>query len=354
MGSIKYKLSGEFIKEDGEKFKVNSQNFSANLKPKELREEAIKEFQMWKQFLEESNDINVTFEKQINFDGKEISLKYGIGLYAEINDEEFLIDFFGSYYLTTYDSIALGLKLEYEFYENEGLEMPEIFHSEYCSIEDYVEGYVEDAMMDFYHFFTSADLSGKKEPYWWMDNERKYKLLIDLLRENMEIDSEEDIIKEGENQFREFKPSLLYNFKSGEGSISMKYLNAKSICAFLNSKGGKLYIGISDKEGIQGLEISDFKLAGDKDPKDFVRLEFDQMIRHFFKPVVRSFITGDFEEIDGKLVFVVTISVSDQPIFLRNTYNEIVRKEFYVQTSASSMPIIDVEEIVEYCFTHWG
>jgi len=55
------------------------------------------------------------------------------------------------------------------------------------------------------------------------------------------------IIQRGESNQVEFKPSLLYNFKTGKAGLSPKFYTAKTICAFLNSNGGVLFIGLTDK-----------------------------------------------------------------------------------------------------------
>lgn len=356
MKSIEYKVTGSFITEEGDEYKVNSPIFSGEKTPKELREEARKYFKMWTDYLQEAEDFQPSFVESRIIDGEELPIKYGIGLYALIDNEEYLIDFFGSFYGFTYDSLALGLSQEYEHYLEYNWEMPDIFKTTYCDMGEFTEGYEDDAITEIKHFYTSVDLKGKELPYWWLSKGEKIEWLAKLLNEEEEESDEKemDLFTLGENHFREFKPSLLFNFKTNKPSISVKYINAKAICAFLNSLGGSLYIGISDKEGVQGLGNSDFLLAEGKDPMDFVRLEFDQMLRYFFKPVVNTFITADFEEIEGKLVFVVKVKASNQPIFLLNKYNDEIRKEFYIRTSASSMPITDIEEVVDYCFSHWS
>ena len=164
-----------------------------------------------------------------------------------------------------------------------------------------------------------------------------------------ETTSLEQLIKNGESNQVEFKPTLLFNFSSGKAGIGIKGIIAKAICAFLNSRGGFLFIGVTDKGEIQGLE-HDYKLADGKHPKDFFLLEFDQMLSHFLSFSVKSNVVGQFYELEGKEIFVVTVSPSKhRPVFL----NGQTGKEFYVRGEASSQPLTDIEKIVNYCIDRW-
>ena len=165
----------------------------------------------------------------------------------------------------------------------------------------------------------------------------------------IENTSLEQLIKNGESNQVEFKPTLLFNFSSGKAGIGIKGIVAKAICAFLNSRGGFLFIGVTDKGEIQGLE-HDYKLADGKNPKDFFLLEFDQMLSHFLSFSVKSNVVGQFYELEGKEIFVVTVSPSKhRPVFL----NGQTGKEFYVRGEASSQPLTDIEMIVNYCIDRW-
>ena len=141
-----------------------------------------------------------------------------------------------------------------------------------------------------------------------------------------------------------------FNFKTQKGGISIKEIIAKTICAFLNSNGGFLFIGVDDDGKIQGLDY-DYQLSNGKKPKDFFQLEFDQMIEHFIGFSIKSNIDGQFYRAEGKDIFIVTVSPSkNRPVFLKSQ-NE---KKFYVRGEASSRQIIDVEEIIKYCLSRFG
>ena len=160
----------------------------------------------------------------------------------------------------------------------------------------------------------------------------------------------EEIIQKGEGKFIEFKPSLLYNFKTGQGGIGVKFKIAQSIAAFLNSKGGFLYIGVTNNGEIQGLKYDYSLLEGNK--RDKLRLEFDQLIRYFFPLFVSTYLKTTITQIQEKDVFVIFIPASKQPVMLRNKIDDIIHKEFYIRQEASSIKILDTEDIIDYVFNH--
>src|SRR5690606_14316099 len=124
----------------------------------------------------------------------------------------------------------------------------------------------------------------------------------------------------------------------------------KAICAFLNSNGGLLIIGVTDKGEPQGLSY-DFSLAEEKIEKDFFMLEFDQMLEHFLTFSIKSNVSGQFFQLNDKDIFVVTVTPSKlRPIFLKGQNG----KEFYVRGEASSRQLTDIEELVNYCIERWS
>src|SRR5690606_20540325 len=134
-------------------------------------------------------------------------------------------------------------------------------------------------------------------------------------------------ISRGEGNQIEFKPALLYNFSTEQAGISIKNIIAKAICAFLNSNGGFLFIGVNDNGNIQGLDF-DFKLAGNENPKDFFQKEFDQMLKDFLSFSVNSNVVGQFYEVKGKIIYIVTVTPNKRrPIFLKGQKG----KEFYIR-----------------------
>lgn len=253
------------------------------------------------------------------------------------------------------DFIMYNLEQEYKLFLEGGLntgnKTVEIL---FCSRDEWTEGYLGDGKWidDSYIepqirtiLHTPFDWSGYEKPYWW-DN------LDDVKGENADqlpLNIEE-LIKNGESNQVEFKPSLLYNFLTNRAGIGVKAIIAKAICAFLNSNGGILVIGVTDKGEPQGLSY-DYSLSKGKDVKDYFMLEFDQMLEHFLSFSVKNNVSGQFYKYKEKDIFVVTVNPSKRrPIFLNGQNG----KEFYVRGEASSRQFSDMEDLVNYCIEKWG
>lgn len=100
----------------------------------------------------------------------------------------------------------------------------------------------------------------------------------------------------------------------------------KSVVAFANTNGGKLYIGISDDGNVIGLS----------DPDDTM-LKVSNSIRDSIKPDVTLFINYDIEVIDGKTILKVSVQKGTaSPYYLSG---KGIRPEgVYVRHGASSVP----------------
>lgn len=159
----------------------------------------------------------------------------------------------------------------------------------------------------------------------------------------------EEILKDGETDQVEFKPSLLYNFRTKEAGISIKSIIGKAICGFLNARGGILFIGVDDNGNPQGLSY-DYSLSKEKKPRDFFRLEFDEMLEHFLPQWVHDNVFGEFSMINGCEIFVVLIIPSNnEPVFFKGQNG----KEFYFRRMASTKQL-DIEQFYYYYKNHWG
>lgn len=355
------------------------ENKFENENPIIARENALKHYQNYidvllegkskcyisdKQAREELNSfIDIGTQTKIKVGENEIefsdSFGNGIGIFMVINKpksdvvyddksgDEIFIHGIGniSYLSDDPDRIIFELQREFEYYKHynydtKGKEIQVV----YCSRDEWEEGYRENEPATYNILATPFEWEGYDKPYWWgepgSEEEEEVKQAPKTLKE---------IIQDGENNQVEFKPTLLYNFLTGKAGIGIKAIIAKTICAFLNSNGGFLLIGITDKGEVQGLDY-DFKLADGKNPKDFFLLEFDQMLEHFLSFSVKSNVVGQLYELEGKDIFVVTVTPNKhRPIFLKGQNG----KEFYVRGEGSSRQLTDIEELANYCIDRW-
>lgn len=289
------------------------------------------------------------------------SIGNGLGIYLVVDiplednydkkgDELLIHGIVDNYYaLENPDHFLLGLEREYEYYkqfqlDTKGKEREVVF----CNPDEWEEGYRDEEPYTYKILETPFSWEGLDQPYWWGNKGNKVSSKnIDQLSVLKEL------IKKGESNKVEFKPSLLFNFSTQKAGIGIKAIIAKTICAFLNSNGGILFIGLNNNGTIQGLD-HDFNLSEEKEPKDFFLLEYDQMLKYFLSFSIKNQVNGQFYEIEGKTIFIIIVNPSKRrPIFLKGQSG----KEFYVRGEASSRQLNDIEEIANYCldrFSHTG
>ena len=354
-----------------------------NENPILARQEAFKEYEEWikdlytgigttakystdkqaridlQRFTTPSGKHNVQIdENEIDFGN---SFGYGIGVYFIIDkpfhqswESEDMYDKAGDEHLIH----GIGTTKNY----NDPLEISDALNSEIL----YYEHYKYDTgnferRTNFYDWDKPGidEIHFLETPFDWtgLDVEPEEKEEEPETRERNTAQRIEEIIANGEGNKIEFKPALLYNFKTERAGISVKGKIATAICSFLNSNGGLLFIGLDDDGKPQGLD-KDFSLAVDKKPKDFFQNEFDQMIEHFLSFSVMANITAQFYNLDGKDIFIVSVEPSKhRPIFMSGQNG----KEFWIRgqagnrqpTNERNRQVTDLEELANYCIERW-
>src|SRR5690554_9985 len=168
-------------------------------------------------------DFQLTFQQksEIEIENKkhEYILKYGIAIEFTLDELEFYeIDYYGMLNNNLYDYVALGLETEFNYYKKNNFKYENSKIITYCNMEEWTEGYTEDESTTFEILETSLNYSGKDKPYWWLTIDKKKELVRNYIEEKQL----EKAFQYGENNFIEFKPSLLYNFKTKQASIGVK------------------------------------------------------------------------------------------------------------------------------------
>lgn len=165
-------------------------------------------------------------------------------------------------------------------------------------------------------------------------------------KEPEEVIDYEGIIKDGENDYVEFKSSLRWDFEQGNVNKLMEYVIGKTIAAFMNSEGGKLFIGVNDDGEILGIE-KDCQTLKNKN-KDGFLLQLTQVINQYLGKEFNQYVSVKITKLKDKEVCIVTVAGSAMPVFVQNAGKE----EFYIRASASSQPM-SIREANEYIRTHW-
>ena len=122
----------------------------------------------------------------------------------------------------------------------------------------------------------------------------------------------------------------------------------KSIAAFSNAKGGKLFIGVSDDMQILGLQ-PDFDTLK-KQNVDYFELHLRKLINNQFGVrFSNNYLHMQFPVIDNKTICVIQVLASEDPLYLKvkNNQGHMVEK-FYVRSGNASQEITSLQEINEY------
>jgi len=152
-----------------------------------------------------------------------------------------------------------------------------------------------------------------------------------------EVDTLASRLSRGEGMQAEFKSTLRVNLHTGQSDSKMEHAVLKTIAAFLNSKGGTLFIGVGDSGEVIGLD-------NDKFPnEDKLALHLDNMIKDQLGGAVYACIKTTFGEVAGKRLLAIECAASDKPVFLKVAQGE----EFYIRAGASS-PALPASQAHDY------
>lgn len=167
------------------------------------------------------------------------------------------------------------------------------------------------------------------------------KLVTTYLRSNKHTASE-TLIAKGESNFVEFKSSLRYNFHSRKFDKLVEHAVLKTIAAFLNAKGGVLFIGVNDSGEIVGTELDNFP------NEDKMLLHATNLIRDYIDHFHLKYVNFSPEEYNGKVFLRIDVDPSTMPAYVRSNRDVY----FYVRTgpSTSSLPVDEVYDYIRHRF----
>lgn len=166
-------------------------------------------------------------------------------------------------------------------------------------------------------------------------NDIRYKM--DEFRSAIETTNHIDQLKreiyKGEGIHTEFKA----NYIECEDKI------IKALYAFMNTAGGKIFIGVDDYGKIIGVDNDDLI------SEDDLILNFKNRFRDKVSAYIRN-IDAELVNIDNKKIIVVTCKKSDFPVVKNNNG----KSEFYVRKNRSSEKINDLDEVIKYVFENFN
>ena len=121
-----------------------------------------------------------------------------------------------------------------------------------------------------------------------------------------------ELLAAGEGSDTEFKSTLRTNLHTGQADEKMHLATLKSIAGFLNTKGGRLIIGVDDNGKAIGLSSDSFP------NEDKMGLHLVNLIRDRLGDVFLPYIHTQFEEENGERVLVVHCEKGPKPCFVKD------------------------------------
>ncbi len=159
-----------------------------------------------------------------------------------------------------------------------------------------------------------------------------------------------EIILNGENLNTEFKSSVRYDYSQKKPNKELELEIAKTIVAFLDTEGGKLFIGVDDDGQILGLNNDYLSLR--KKNRDGFKLKLVEIINNYIGKEYNNpkTIKFDFKKIENKEICIITVKKSEEPIYLKINKDEEV---IIIRTEASSIKL-NTREALKYIKNRWG
>lgn len=109
-----------------------------------------------------------------------------------------------------------------------------------------------------------------------------------------------------ESRCVEFKATLDWNVLRGERDPNLRLGFLRSLCAFLNSQGGTVYLGVADDGSVLGLS-DDLDAIDDPNPHDVFEGRIRQLAMGMIDPPPLDCLDVRFEPVRDSLVCMVTV-----------------------------------------------
>ncbi len=154
-------------------------------------------------------------------------------------------------------------------------------------------------------------------------------------------------IREGESEWLEFKSTGRTDVRTGQKADFVERAVAKTICAFLNTDGGRLLVGVDDSGQTVGIE-TDYRFVKGNDRDGWERWLTDMVISAAGAPAT-SLLEVRFAEIGGGTVAHIRVHRSPTPVYVKWKGEE--RLFVRVNNTTREMKGRDLHS---YLTEHWG
>ena len=171
-----------------------------------------------------------------------------------------------------------------------------------------------------------------------------------LIKEFKALETEEKdihkLVRQPESQFLELKASLRFNSRQHCLDPDLEFNCLKTVCAFLNSEGGDLLIGVNDRNRVVGLK-HDYKTFYKNNRDAFENFLVNQLSQKIGNRYLQH-INITFPRAYGKEICRVNVQPSTEPAFLYQNG----RQYFYVRAGNGSRAF-NIQDAARYMVEKW-
>lgn len=155
------------------------------------------------------------------------------------------------------------------------------------------------------------------------------------------------LIAHGEGETIEFKATFKWDVRESRANRLVEDAALKTLAGFMNSDGGTLFIGVSDKGEITGLG-RDYGILRRKDRDGFAQ-EVMNAVSEKLGADACPLVHLVFHSVTGKDICRIITSPSPRPVYLKEG-NDL---KFYLRTGMSTRAL-NIQEAVDFIATRWG
>jgi hypothetical protein len=166
---------------------------------------------------------------------------------------------------------------------------------------------------------------------------------LTLCKNENKISVIEEIIKRGEDNLTEFKSTLRWDIRQAIKNAAIEHASLKTMCAFLNSEGGELLIGVRDDGSIEGIETDKFE------NDDRFLLHLWTLIKTCMGQEVVEWVKTSLQKFGDKTVCRVSCKRAAKPIFLNQKGFD---EAFFIRTGPSSSNL-EISSALKYIQQHF-
>lgn len=166
---------------------------------------------------------------------------------------------------------------------------------------------------------------------------------LTLCKNENKISVIEEIIKRGEDNQTEFKSTLRWDLRQAIKNAAIEHASLKTMCAFLNSEGGDLLIGVRDDGSIEGVETDKFE------NDDRFLLHLWTLIKTCMGQEVVEWVKTSLQKFGNKTVCRVSCTRAKKPVFLNQKGFD---EAFFIRVGPSSSNL-EISSALKYIQQHF-